>query len=188
MRWFKYEPFVPCRPDVYGEGIFVQHWQRLMREPIEHGDDEENERFASIVSPWEPISADAAAATSLISWLGTNCGRSFLDGATRRAKQHPELEKCDAYVLAWANENRRVPGWNHHRRTLDAILPADHINLRSVEIIEITVRWLGSSDGQRLILEAEAEIEETARQVSEQSAMKARAKVRASELVRRQAC
>jgi hypothetical protein len=186
MRWFKYEPFVPCRPDVYGEGIFVEHWQRMMREPLDHGDEEENEKFASIVSPWEPIAADAAAASSLICWLGTNCGRSFLDGAARRAKVHPTFEKSDAYVLAWANENRRMPGWNRHRRTLDAILPASCITVRAVEIVEITVRWLGSPDGQRLIKGAEAEIEETASQVTAHSAMKMRARNRAVEIVGRQ--
>jgi hypothetical protein len=186
MRWFKYEPFVPSRPDVYGEGIFLEHWQRMMREPIDHGDGEENEKFACIVSPWEPIAADSAAASSLVCWLGTNCGRSFLDGASRRAKQHSDLERSDAYLLAWANENRRMPGWNRHRRTLDAILPASCITVRAVEIIEITVRWLGSPDGQRLIDGAEAEIEETANQVTAQCAVRARAKDRASEILGRQ--
>jgi hypothetical protein len=180
MRWFKYEPFVPCRPDVYGEGIFVSHWQSIMRERLEYGYGEENEKFESIVSPWGPIADDAAAASSLICWLGTNCGRAFLDVAKKRSG---DMKPEEAFALAWANHNRRMPGWNGHRRIVDAIIPAEKLTLRSVEIVEIVVHWLGAPDGQRLIKGAEAEIEATAREIREQRMMKWRAQETAAKVV-----
>jgi hypothetical protein len=184
MRWFKYEPIVPCRPDIYGEGIFVSCWQCKMRKPEKYGDGEPNEKFAGIVSPWAPIADDAAAASSFICWLGTNCGRSFLHSASTRMEK---LKPCEAYALTWAMENRRLPGWNGHRRTIEAIISADRLTLRSVEIVEIVVRWLGTTDGAAMIKEAELEIEETAKEIREQNMMKARARERAAELVARRA-
>jgi hypothetical protein len=185
MRWFTYEPIVPCRTDMYGERIFVDHWQRMMREPLRFGDGEPNEKFASIVSPWFPIADDAAAASSFISWLGTSCGRTFLHVASRLAEDNPKLTKGQPYVLAWASENQRLPGWNGNRRLIEAILPRDKLALRSIEMVEIVVWWLGSPDGQRLISEAEAEIEETSRQVREQNAIKSRATEHAADLIER---
>lgn len=182
MRWFKYEPAAPCRPDVYGEGIFVEHWQLAMREPLEYGDGEENETFASIVSPWDPIARDAIAASSLICWLGTNCGRCFLEQAAKlKAKLDPE----DAYSLEWARQNRRMPGWNNHQRTIDVILPAEMIDVRSSEVIEIVVRWLGTARGQRMIRDAEAEIDLTCKEIREQNMAKARARARAADVIER---
>lgn len=141
MRWFKYEPAVPCRPSVYGEGCFVEQWQISMRRPLQYGDGEPNEQFQSIVSPWEAIADDAIAASSLICWLGTNCGRCFVERSQKRIDEG--MSGCEAYALGWANENRRMAGWNGHRRTIQAILPEDRLTLRSVEIVEIIVRWLG---------------------------------------------
>ena len=68
-QWFKYEPAVPCRRDIYGEGIFVECWQRSMREPMEYGDGVENERFDCVVSPYGARASDAIAASSRVSPL-----------------------------------------------------------------------------------------------------------------------
>lgn len=182
MRWFKYEPAVPCRKDIYGEGIFIEHWQRIMREPVEYGDGYENEKFESIVSPWGPTADDAIATSSLICWLGTNCGRCFLESAEKRIKSG--MDPNEAFALTWANENRRMAGWNSHRRTIDALLPAERITIRTSEMIEIVVRWLGSPDGQRLIEGANAEIEQTQKAIREQNMMLARANERAYSLSR----
>jgi hypothetical protein len=181
MRWFRYEPAVPCRKHVYGEGIFVGQWQAQMRKPMEYGDGEANEQFAAIVSPFDPIAPDAIAASSFICWLGTNIGRCFLTNA-RRFHQENKLSLEQSYALAWAMEDVRMPGWNHHRRTLQAILPEEHITVRAVEIIGMTVKWLGTPAGQEMIDLAQAEIEETQRQTRERNAMIARTAQRVEEL------
>lgn len=179
MRWFKYEPAVPCRPHIYGEGIFVDAWKHCMREPVEFGDGEPNEKFAMMISPFDARAEDAVAASSFICWLGTNCGRSLLEAARRR---FAVMEPSEAYVLTWHLHNRRMRGWNHHNRTIDAILPVDLITVRAVEIIEMTVWWLGTPDGAAMIKAANTEIELTQRAIRQRNSMEARAAERAANL------
>ena len=181
-RWFKYEPIVPCRPNVFGEGIFVEHWQREMRRPVEFGDNLENEYFVSIISPLEARASDAAVASSFICWLGTNVGRGFLHRAGEIAKKL--VDRDDAFALAWANWNQRVAGMNHDRRTIEAIVPESHLDTRAIEVVEIIARWLGTPRGQTMIKAAEAEISETHQQLLEQQQMKWRAQERAEALLR----
>lgn len=168
MRWFTYQPITPCRPSVYGEGIFVRAWGEAMREPVQYGDDEENERFQSIVSPLSARADDAAVASSFICWLGTNCGRCFLARAESAAKDAKAGSSIpDIYLMTWAIENCRESGMNHNRRTIEAILPAEMINYRSAEIIERVALWLGSHHGRKMVVAANAEIELTGKTLLE---------------------
>lgn len=183
MKWFLYEPAEPCRPSVYGEGIYIEHWQRIMREPIDgYRDFEENERFASIVSPFDPIADDAIAASSFVCWLGTNVGRGFLLRADEMRKKH-SLEPEHAYLLAWAIKNERHAGINCSKATLEAILPPNRMTTRAMEVVHKVVRWLGSPDGQRLIKGAEAEIVLTGNAIRDRHMMQARIDERARQIV-----
>jgi hypothetical protein len=137
--------------------------------------------FESLMSPLDAQARDAVVASSFICWLGTNVGRSFLEAAKRLLTTAVGEE---AYMLVWLSQNRRRAGWNNHRRTIDAILPPDAIDVRALETIEIVLRWLGSFRGQLMIQEAEAEIDLTAAKLREQNQMLARAAWRAAELAK----
>lgn len=182
MRWFLYEPARPVRPDVYGEGIFVERWQAAMREPMEYGDGLENEAFQAIMSPLDAQARDAIAATSFICWLGTNCGRSYLWQATKLHDNH-DLDWDDAYTLAWANLDRREPGINGGMRTMEALMERESITVRAVEVVARIAAWLGSPNGRKMVQAAEHEIELTSREIINRNAMDQRVRARVDQVL-----
>lgn len=187
----KHEPERPARPDVYGEGIFLEAWQRLMATFPKHGDGELNEMFCHVFSnirgPAKQRQATVAA--SFIVWLGTNCGREYLRQARlilaymQVASDHSVRRGGSwSYSAAWANFDRRHCGINGGNRTIEAILSEVEVN--DVEIVDHLAAWLGSPEGYDFIEEAEAEIEETRKALQERNSMKARAMLRAADLIK----
>ncbi|MGY3588013.1 hypothetical protein [Bradyrhizobium sp. USDA 4350] len=175
-------PVVPPRKSIYGEGIYVEHWQRFITSPIEYGDGYANDRFISMFGHLPGIirPSDATDAAAFICWLGTNCGRGFMRRGADIAKKLEPREREEAYLFAWALNNIRHAGMNGGRRTSAAIV-ADACP-RTLEVFEIVAGWLGTADGLALMKAAEAEIEETRKAIWAREDMQMRARRRAIEL------
>lgn len=177
-----HSPVTPPRKDVYGEGIYVEHWQRYVMSPIEYGEGYANDRFISIFGHLPGIirNSDATDAAAFVCWLGTNCGRGFLRrGAELAGKLDPQ-DRDEAFLFAWVAWNVRVAGTNGGRRSADAII-AD-AGPRTIEVFEIVAAWLGTPDGRTLVKAAEAEIEETRKAIWARQDMQMRARRRAIDL------
>lgn len=177
-----HSPVTPPRKDVYGEGIYVEHWQRYIMSPIEYGEGYANDRFISIFGHLPGIvrNSDATDAAAFICWMGTNCGRGFMRRGAEIAKVLDPRDREEAYLFAWALNNIRSAGMNGGRRTIDAMI--EDASPRTIEVFEIMACWLGTSDGQALMKAAEAEIEETRKAVWARQDMQMRARRRAIEL------
>lgn len=187
----KHEPECATRPEVYGEGIFLEAWQRLMAKHPDHGDGELNEMFCHVFSDigGPANQRQATVASSFIAWLGTNCGRDYLRQARvvmeyMLKASHPSVKRCGrwSYLAAWSNYDCRQAGINGGNRTLEAIL--QNVDIHDAEIVDHLVLWLGSPEGQELIEEAEAEIVETQNALRDKNSMKARATLRAAALLK----
>lgn len=94
-------------------------------------------------------------------WLGTNCGRCFVESA--KLDQIEYWERRSSILKAWAIENKRSAGINGGIRALEAILEGEPAgSMRSFrkltaddfELAEIFVFWLASDDGMAFYAEA----------------------------------
>lgn len=164
----------------------MDHWKAYMATVPEFGDADCEARFEEVFGDAygdDPTQRDATVAASFICWLGCNVGAGYLTESRRQF----EREGQRAYLQTWSVMNLRR-GWKGGgRRKLDAILPPPwDLTARDVEIVDHAAWWLGSPDGQKLIREAEAEIEETGRQIQHNNQMQRRAALRAAELTEKQ--
>lgn len=180
----KHEPERAVRPDVYGEGIFLECWQRHLQITPEYGDGYANERFQCILSDMTPFPTqrDATVAASFIIWLGTNCGNFYLFEAKRRFTHltDREADRPDAYLFEWVRQNRRISCVNGGRRTIEALV--EEPTYRDAEVCEVIAHYLGTPEGQAVIAEAEAEIEATRKAINDRNSREARARRRADAL------
>ncbi|MCZ8254480.1 MAG: hypothetical protein O9327_02210 [Polaromonas sp.] len=113
---------------------------------------------------------EASVVASVVTWFGTNIGQAFLEDAERRKTWVPTRQGCsdtllrsEAYLAAWATENRRQLGINQGWRTLEAILtPEDAQRAKpsadDYEVVEHLMFWLGQLEGQQFIAECQAEV------------------------------
>ncbi|MPN56628.1 hypothetical protein SDC9_204318 [bioreactor metagenome] len=94
-----------------------------------------------------------------MTFMGCNCGRNFTDAAERLAKSGAFTCTEDAYLAAWAAENKRNKGVNHGLRTIEYMLAREHpiesaifnnrvnwnqvpdVSMEDVDIVESMVRW-----------------------------------------------
>lgn len=168
----RHEPRRPPRPYDPGEHIFVQLWRDWLaggQDPDEYP----NQRFRQVLSDLERVEVsqrDATVAASLLCWLGTNVGQSYLRAAEDLARAMPHRPKEEAYLARWAIENRRCHWINNGVRTVEFLLMSQeqvvgvnagwqHVRPWPSEIVEVTVRdlevadavaaWLGTAEGRR---------------------------------------
>ena len=169
----KFEPIRPCRPDIYGEGIFVRLWREYAMAIPRWADGDETVFTHLLMDlPGEPTQRDATVATSFMCWLGTNIGNAFLVGCERHAKT--DSDRCRVHAGVWAWENRRRRGINAGRRLSDAIL-GDCVSARDLEVLEVMAAWLGTKDGLTLVAQAQEEINAVHCHLRETSPAKVRA-------------
>lgn len=174
-----HEPETAVRPSVYGEGIYVEQWKKLLAEVPEYGDGEVDEMFQTILGDLLPVDQrDATAAASFVCWLGTNAGNCF----TLYAKRLQDGGIEQPFLTAWARQNVRRSYINGGKRTVEAILREPTI--RDLEVIEKVAEWLGSPAGAKFVKAAEFEIEETRKAIQEQNQAKLRAANRARDVAR----
>lgn len=145
-------PLQPPRASVPREGLFLALWQQFAEQRPEEW------RYIFITNG--PVRQRAAsAAASFMTFMGCNCGRNFTDAAERLAKSGAFTCTEDAYLAAWAAENKRNKGVNHGLRTIEYMLAREHpiesaifnnrvnwnqvpdVSMEDVDIVESMVRW-----------------------------------------------
>lgn len=165
-----HSPIYPPRADHHGEQVFAEKWAELMaREGGIHDDYYSNVELQSILCAGDGLTQRmASVAATFIQWLGTSCGRGYIDQARRR----PAMNKAEAYVAEWAVENYRQAAINSGFRVIEHILaPADarsngglryrpELSVDDHETVEHVVYWLGTTQGAAFVIACEAEIAE----------------------------
>lgn len=163
-------PMYPPRAEHHGEQVFAEKWAELMaKEGGIYADYFSNVELQSILHAGDYLTQRmATVAATFVQWLGTSCGRGFIEQARRR----PSLNQADAFVAEWAIENYRHAAVNSGYRAIEHILalPEDRANgslrcrpelsVDDYETVEHVVYWLGIAQGSAFILSCEKEIAE----------------------------
>jgi hypothetical protein len=160
----EHKPIRGVRKDIIGEVVFASMWEVLMQR--DDGSDDYAIEGVLTVFPRVIEQRHATVLASVVCWLGTNCGHSFLEQAkTISAKLHERTE--EQYVIAWAIENLRRGYINSGDRAIEAILATEYRGWRCVrpelsaddlEVVELLMHWLGSRSGQDFLQNCNAEI------------------------------
>lgn len=160
------------REGMIGETIFVKKWQKLMGGKIRLTDpwflehEEFRFPFLSVLNKdyYVPDERDTRNVTSLIRWLGSNVGQSFLDEARQmaiRMNARDDKDRGLAYLAIWAAKNTESTRVGSIREMLTAPLKdvfGEAACNRDFEMLERTVKWLGTRQGQKFIYRCEEEI------------------------------
>jgi hypothetical protein len=161
-------PVRPPRRTFLREQVYASRWAKLIAA--------HPRVLMSILTDYvAPVGQrEATVAASFVTWLGTNIGQALLETAAKRTPLSPladwskELAASDAFLSAWAHENRRQLGINGGKRTLEAILQDDTASQQQrpsaddYEVVEHLVIWLGCTRGQRFLAGCRAEAEAVA--------------------------
>lgn len=159
-----HKPIRPVRDDVVGEFVFSTAWEKMATRVFPH-DEEEVGVFLDLAKYHRipDLQRGASVAASFMTWLGTNCGNSFLHEASNRTR-NPK------YLLEWAKENRRQYGINNNIRTIEFLIaPEDHFKNGSLhkypdvlfqdcEVIEMMCEWLERTNAQKMLKDCAYEI------------------------------
>jgi hypothetical protein len=177
LGWLEHKPLPPYpRASFIGETVYAEEWAKLMQERGTYSTP--NSKLVDILSshPTPLTQRQATICATVMCWLGTNCGQAVILGARRlieKAKEHP----APAFVMSWANQNRRIYGINHSYTALEHLLaPPDHygkdyigiggrtlirrpeLTVDDYEVVEHLMYWLGGAEG--FILRCEHRIAE----------------------------
>jgi len=162
---FDHTPLLQVR-DLPGEQVFAEAWRKLLSTPTDgYVAPILGQILECFSSRYSIAPRDAQVLASVITWLGTRCGKVFLDAANRAS------ESNDRYLREWSSKNRLVPWVNQGRRTLENILFGPNsdrrASLRELDAVENLMSWLGSSPDAAMLLEnCEREIERRDRETS----------------------
>ncbi len=175
-----HSPIRPVRKGHPAEAVYLEKWIELMGTMPSGWTEDSYEDVPIALAHLESIICDNAlvadqrsahVAASFIVWLGTACGRAFIDRMERMQKAAGR----NAGLFAWTQENRRVPHVNHGLRCIELLLaPADHfihtnsmtrcplsqipdLSIRDHEIIDALANWLGNA-GRGFVVSCESEI------------------------------
>jgi hypothetical protein len=155
---------VPIRPAREGEEqVFARRWKELMesKEPYESG------MLCRILIgyPYKIDQRVASVVASMICWLGTNVGNSFLiKGGEIRDKVSSFRFP---YLAAWGECNARIFGMNSRARQIEFLTRThadmekdifQEVSVTDLEALEQLCMWLGTDEGQTFIASCEAEI------------------------------
>lgn len=113
-------PMCPPRKCTPGEGIYLDLWREFATARPHD--------WRAIFDTKGPVRQRAASvAASFMVYMGCNWGRDFTDRAEKLASV-PGLfwGREQAFVAAWAVENRRVHGMNHGLRASEYMLATRH--------------------------------------------------------------
>jgi hypothetical protein len=175
MKTFCHEPIKPARRETIGEQVFLRHWQALMgSSPSDTSDYAQPTWLEQILyNLYEIITQrHATVAASLITWLGTNYGRSLISAARAHEALAPSTCSEFAWLAAWSVVNRRARGTNSGVRILEHVLaPLDslspqgqlleipQLSAEDFEVAEHLCMWLGTPQGKNFIAGAEQELQ-----------------------------
>jgi hypothetical protein len=158
---------VPIRParNMIEEQVFARRWEALMkpsRLPYE------SSMIARILIgyPYEINQRVASVLASLICWLGTNVGKSFLDTG-RQIRENVPLIRFP-YLAAWGECNARIFGMNSRARQIEFLTRTQddmdrdvfqEVSVKDLEALDQLCIWLGREEGKLFISSCEEEIE-----------------------------
>jgi len=160
----RHVPLQPPRSGVPREGLFLTLWQQFATQrPDEWG------YIFRFRTSGQIRQRAASVAASFMVFMGCNGGRSFTDSAARLIKSGAFAYAEDAYLAAWAIENKRLFGINGGLRTIEYMLSREYpmtgrpvhvdwkkvpdVSMDDMDIIESMVVWWGSSTTARLMRE-----------------------------------
>lgn len=162
----KHQPLRPPRVDHVGENVFAHEWEVFMLTD-RSANEPANIRLENILEDMDRLLTQrhASVAATFITWLGTNCGQSYLHEASQLGSRG-RIGNDKAFVAAWAIENMRRRGINHGRRTVEALLEDDSPNgelfaemvglrqpgdftVEDLETLDHVAAWLGTDQGYR---------------------------------------
>lgn len=178
----EHKAFRPPRPTFIGENVFAQRWAEWMRcdaAPFRHqweyGRDADDRWPIEIVLSelrYEIDQRAASMAASLVTWLGTNVGRSvLLEGDRIRKTGTVRL----AYLVAWTLENQRHRSVNGGVQIVEYLLMTTWPRVTGslhhlpepkacdIEVCDHVMRWIGEDRGQAFVQSCRAEIEKRER-------------------------
>lgn len=111
--------------------------------------------------PYMPEARDIVVIASLLAWLPSNAGISFLHECNQLTAKHNSREL--GYTFAWAKENKRLHYMSNGYTTLEYLLtpieyydvhrglicaPNRFITIYDIEAANYFINWLASADGQ----------------------------------------
>jgi hypothetical protein len=170
---FSHAPLRLPREGVIGEQVFARRWAKLMELDVD-SPYPPNPELASVLENFggEINQRHATVAASMICWLGTNLGYSFLGTAKLLAKS--QTFKRDSYLMAWSVQNSRKVWFNGGVRTLEYCLTPDGVKpgngpdltAADLEVADNVALWLGAQDGQEFVEACQAEIKQRENETS----------------------
>ena len=157
MDNLSHEPFgVFPRSTFAGEMAFYLEWKAIADTTVLEIIDEychsqcENDQWELDWVDYELINKQSRLVASFITWLGTNCGLSFLGVAKQWAEELSSPR--NGYLAAWAIENSRQRCINGGNRTIEYLACSQCVlTVDDYEIVECAVQWLSTNDGQDFI-------------------------------------
>lgn len=157
-------PLQPPRRSVPREGLFLALWQQFATQ--------RPDEWAFIFrTNGQTRQRAASVAASFMVFMGCNGGRDFTDSAARLAKSGAFTCAEDAYLAAWAINNKRLHGINSGLRTIEYMLAREHpittgylarvdwklvpdVTQEDADIVESMVAWWGTSTTAHWMREA----------------------------------
>lgn len=117
---FHHTPLMPPRPCTPGEGIYLGLWQDFATS---------REREWELIFRASPVLNQrmASVAASFMKYMGCNCGRGFTLMAESYAKDPTFRSREDAFLAAWAIDNRRIRGINSGIRISEYMLAEEPV-------------------------------------------------------------
>jgi hypothetical protein len=157
----------PVRPPrkMIEEQVFARRWEELMSAEPEGDNERSPLEYVLFNYPAAVDQRAASVAASLICWLGTNAGQSFL-GLGRSIHENTYC-KHEAYVAAWGAHNLRRYAHNSNARSIEFLVrtteeqAADvfpEVSSYDLEVLDQVALWLGCEEGQAFVQTCETEI------------------------------
>ena len=163
-------PLKPPRASVPSEGLFLALWQQFV--------EQRPEEWGYIMRTTGPIRQRAASvAASFIVFMGCNGGKSFTFRAEQLADSGAFTYPEDAYLAAWAIENKRIHSVNSGLRTVEYMLARQHpittggaltrridwklvpnVTQEDADIVESMVAWWSSTTAHWMRNSVEAKV------------------------------
>ena len=155
----RHTPLRAPRKSVAREGLFLEYWQQF----AEQRPDEWKHIFRTL-GPLRQRAASVAA--SFMVYMGCNCGMGFTHSAKKMLESGAFSNAEDAFMAAWAIENKRIHGVNCGMRTVEAMLAVEHpiehqrgygrvnhdkmpvISMDDMDVVESMVCWWSSTTAQ----------------------------------------
>jgi hypothetical protein len=149
-----YRPYREIRRDIVGEVAMMKHWNRLMNTLPPYYD-----RMIDYILGTEEVSIRGARiCSSVILWLGTNCGGALL----HEAKRLKDNNVINPYSVQFHLDSMNYPydPLDYIRRIVTfPHCPDPEINVKDLVTVHKLMLWLGSVDGEKFLSDVEEEIQ-----------------------------